>query len=136
MNRRIRLRRSKDLDRSKGTLGRGKGLRKRTRDRGKRARVFERNFHSAEYVAFVRALPCVKCGRAPCDVSHDPSRGAGGGWQDTHPLCRACHLELGRGSETFWSGLGRTREEANAETQRKWEEHCERVRTDGRGLVF
>lgn len=115
------MRRSKALKSSGAPEGSAKGTKARSGDSRKRERRFEAAFHSEEYVRFVKSLPCVQCGASPCDVSHDPSRGAGGQWTDTHPLCRDCHIRLGStGTETFWSEVGITREQANARTHQNW----------------
>lgn len=68
--------------------------------------------------AFVRLLPCVKCGRSPCDAAHvraGTDGGAGLKPSDRYlvPLCRpaasreGCHPEQHRRGElTFWAELG------------------------------
>jgi len=51
-------------------------------------------FSFEEYLDFIRAHPCIICGKRPSDAAHFPrSKGAGG--ENTHrvPLCRACHSE-------------------------------------------
>lgn len=68
--------------------------------------------------AWIATLPCVKCGRRPCDAAH-VRVGTDGGTSlkpsDRYclPLCRrdgsreGCHAEQHRrGEQTFWSELG------------------------------
>jgi len=44
---------------------------------------------------FVRAQDCDTCGApGPSDVSHYPSRGAGGRSEHTFPQCRRCHADM------------------------------------------
>ncbi len=101
-----------------------------TKTQRKRER-FKRQFHSDEYAEFVGTLPCLSCGRhaterRPNVMHHDPTRGAGGTWKDTSPLCNDCHT-MGRGArhtvgvKTFWDRVGMTYQEANERTQRAWE---------------
>jgi hypothetical protein len=97
-----------------------KGKASKARSRARKAKRFERQFGPPGFAEFVRNLPCVSCGHTPCEVSHDPSRGAGGTWLDCHSLCRPCHRRLHQGHETFWAELGMTREQANARTQMAW----------------
>ena len=81
-----------------------------------------RAYHSDEFVAFTHQSLCAcGCGGSPCEVSHDPSRGAGGTWKDTHPLTPACHRELhSKGTQTFWASRGMTREDANRRHHYAW----------------
>lgn len=117
------LERKKRLDPSLGGPKRSKGLRKANKTR--RGKLWVRCFLSPEFVAFVQALPCAcGCGRSPCEVSHDPSRGAGGTYKSAHPLYHECHRRLHSvGSETFWAEAGTTREAANMRTHGAWLEH-------------
>lgn len=41
----------------------------------------------------IRSLPCVMCGKTPCDVAHIKTRGSGGDdtFENVLPLCRGCH---------------------------------------------
>ena len=93
------------------------------RKRLRATRRFQLQFHSDDYVRFVKGMKCAcGCGRSPCEVSHDPTRGSGGTWKDTHPLYPPCHRRLhGKGSKTFWAEVGKTRQEANLETQDAWD---------------
>lgn len=88
-----------------------------------KAQRFAKHFHSEAYREFVSQLPCVCCGGGPCEVSHDPSRGAGGTWENTHPLTTECHRRLHTGAKTFWKSVGITREQANARTHAAWLAH-------------
>lgn len=51
------------------------------------------------YLAFVRELPCARCGSGPCDPHHWGPRGVGQKTDDYRvvPLCRPCHLAAHRG---------------------------------------
>ena len=65
--------------------------RKRKKDR--RARLFERNFHSQERVRFIKSLPCEVTKRPSETVvnAHMKSRGAGGTYRDIVPLSSVVH---------------------------------------------
>lgn len=81
-------------------MKREKGLRRFNRER--RARLFKAQFGSGARVKWMRALPCCACGGGPCEVHHVRSRGAGGGADDTVPLCSVCHRLLHtEGAKTF-----------------------------------
>jgi 5-methylcytosine-specific restriction endonuclease McrA len=66
----------------------------------RRRKRFLKQFHSKEFVEWVRAQDCVACGNWPCEVAHVRSRGAGGTWEDTVPLCPRCHHEQHNGGIT------------------------------------
>lgn len=127
---RTRLTRSKGLRRPGGPKGRAKGAKRLRANPKRRKKLFAKQFLSDKRVEFVRGLPCVcrgvgsewGCSGGPCQNSHDPSRGAGGTYLDIHPATTECHRKLEQGAKTFWRLIGRTRTEANAETQRLWEE--------------
>ena len=94
----------------------------RARKRRRKADRFALQFHSIEFVLWTKRQPCV-CGGKVCDggpihTSHDPSRGAGGRWTDTHPASSFCHDLIERND--FWHRIGKTREEANAAHHRAW----------------
>jgi len=117
----LRARRSPAKPRTPLRTCRTKGKASEARRRARKRARWKLQFLSPEFVRFTKARPCVKCGRVPSEVSHDPSRGAGGTWRDCHPACTACHRELHRGHETFWASVGITREQANAAHREAWE---------------
>lgn len=91
--------------------------------RAKKAERWRLQFRSVEFVLFVKSLKCVRCGKhaITMHVHHDPTRGNGGTWKDTSPLCLHCHARRhSKGVETFWSEVGRTYTRSNAETQKAW----------------
>ena len=113
-------------------LARGPGPERRTEIRKRNVERHEKEwakqFHSPEFVEFTRDEPCVcrgkgaawGCKGGPCQTSHDPSRGAGGTWKNTHPASAECHAKIGQGAETFWRLIERTREEANRAHHMAW----------------
>ena len=132
---RTRLSRRKPLKRDEGSsLPRTPTKRSKKRrgpsresDAKKEAR-WRRNFRSIDRVLFIRDLPCAcdgvgeawGCRGGPCQNSHDPSRGAGGGYLDISPLTNECHRQQEKGAKTFWLKIGKTREASNAETHKLW----------------
>ena len=95
----------------------------------RKAERFRKTFGPAGYADFVRSLPCIACGMrgGRIAVHHDPTRGAGGRWVDTSPLCKStdygegCHERRHRlGVETFWREVGMTFGDAARLTQSKW----------------
>ena len=93
-----------------------KGARKRAR--------FARQFHSEAFVEFTKAQPCVVCGvRVAIECAHNPSRGAGGTWEDVTPLCAFHHGEQHRGVETFQRRHGIRFSETNAAHAEAWRQH-------------
>jgi len=130
---RTRLKRHKRLQsRSRLQAPSGTSLKRekrlRVRNEARRRKLWALQFHSDEFVMFTRDQPCVcggvgrawDCTGGPCEVSHDPSRGAGGVWVDTHPATRACHTKIGQGAVTFWRLIGMTREQANKAHHQAW----------------
>lgn len=106
----------------------------RRRPRYNRARErWVRQFHSPAFVEFVSLLPCERCGRVDVmgnEVSHVPTRGAGGTWLDAHSLCADCHRLGPRalhvvGVETFFGRLGKDPREVNARVHRLWLERSD-----------
>lgn len=134
------LRRGKPLGKGKAPLKRrrrlGRGSRMRSaksrarREARKRAR-WQKQFHSEEFLAWVHAQPCIRCGRKPSEPHHEPQRSDPRvTWKDVSPLCRDCHTagpgarhHVGVGAKTFWASLGLDPAETNAETQRLWAEY-------------
>ena len=66
---------------------------KRKRKQLRRARLFERSFHSQERVRFINSLPCEVTGRSSEGVhnAHMKSRAAGGTYKDIVPLSPVVH---------------------------------------------
>jgi hypothetical protein len=58
-------------------------------NRKRRAKLREEQF--GEHADFIRSLGCCVCGSKPTEAAHVKSRGAGGTWRDTVPMCRGCH---------------------------------------------
>ena len=69
---------------------------KRKRREVRRARLFEKNFHSEERVLFIKSLPCEVTGRLSDAVvnAHMKSRGAGGTYRDIVPLSWDVHHDF------------------------------------------
>lgn len=89
---------------------------------------FKTQFHSEEFVRFVKSLPCRRCGRRPSEMHHEPPRSRGGTWEDVSPLCRDCHTagpgaRHTVGQKTFWRGVGTSPTQANQETHKAWLDH-------------
>ena len=68
----------------------------RIRDRNpeRQRSEFARTCHSMERKRFVSTLPCIGCGRTPCDNAHIPSKSGKsrkGDYQMIVPACRGCH---------------------------------------------
>lgn len=105
--------------------GRTKGKASTARQRARKAARWKLHFLSPEFVRFTKARPCVKCGRVPSEVHHEPPRSRGGTWEQSSSLCRDCHTS-GAGARhrvgptTFWT-FGITAAEANAAHREAWE---------------
>lgn len=57
-------------------------------NRERRKRLFEEDFGSKEYLAFIHSLPCAVCNEYGwTQAAHTKSRGAGGKVDDVAPLC-------------------------------------------------
>ena len=67
------------------------------------SKKWHKAFGSTELVAWINAMGCLVCGRAPSDAAHVRSKGAGGGWdRNLVPLCRVHHTEQHQiGIKTF-----------------------------------
>ncbi len=103
---------------------------KRKRREVRRARLFERSFHSEERVLFIKSLPCEVTGRLSDTVvnAHTKSRGAGGTYKDIVPLSFRGHRDYDElGEEDFEARYGRTKYKlatlAEHYYQPMWEEH-------------
>ena len=55
--------------------------------------------------------------------SHDPTKAAGGTYEDIHPATDHCHRLID--ANDFWHRIGITREEANARTHQLWLDYSE-----------
>lgn len=105
------------MKRSKKRSGPVKGA------KAKKEALWSRNFRSVEFVLFVKGLKCVGCGEHSINIQvhHDPTRGSGGTWEDTSPLCMECHSRRhSKGVLTFWAEVGKSYQQSNAETHAKW----------------
>lgn len=119
------MKRSTPLRRTGGLRRTGPPKRKtslRAVNSSRRAERFERDFGSAERLAWVQALPCATCPAGPpCQASHVRSRGAGGSADDVIPQCVRCHAELHQvGRRTFEARHGVELAARAAETARTW----------------
>lgn len=86
---------------------------------------FKRQFHSDEFVEFTKrrqcAVPGCACGLLS-ECAHNPSRGAGGTWEDISPLCKLHHADQHQmGVATFQKACGIRFEQTNAKHCRAWE---------------
>ena len=100
------------------------------------ATSFARSFHSRERVEFVQSLPCIVCGRRPCDNAHIGTKGAGAGrradYDQVAPLCRrlsddgvtlaGCHALSHQHGLAYVLGAGWAQKVARAiaDTERRW----------------
>ena len=94
-----------------------------------KAQRFARCFHSAEFVEFTQRQPCSVggCTFGPIECAHNPSRGAGGTWEDISPLCSFHHrMQHTVGVETFQRKLYVDLRETNAAHAERW-----RLRQEG-----
>lgn len=103
-------------------------VKKAARKRDKKDERFARQFHSKEFVEWIKDQPCSTCGKWSLlpDASHVRSRGAGGTWRDIIPQCWACHQEFHqKGRLSFCQARGWPPErlsELAAGYAREWEE--------------
>ena len=93
----------------------------------RRARLFERNFHSQERVRFIKSLPCEVTGSSENVVNaHMKSRAAGGTYRDIVPLSWMVHYDFDVLCESDFEqkyGLSKASIRVRAEYyQRLWEE--------------
>ena len=101
---------------------------KRKRRQVRRARSFERSFHSEERVLFINSLPCEVTGRLSDTVvnAHTKSRGAGGTYKDIVPLDWDVHHDFDvMGALEFERKWGRSKQSIKDRAphyQRLWEE--------------
>jgi len=66
----------------------------RVRNPVRAASEFTRCYLSRARKAFVKLLPCIGCGKTPCDNAHTPSKSGAsrkGDYCTIVPACRACH---------------------------------------------
>jgi hypothetical protein len=102
---------------------------KRKRREVRRARLFERNFHSEERVLFIKSLPCEVTGRLSDTVvnAHTKSRGAGGTYKDIVPLSSEVHQRFDEMPEAKWEVIyQRTKQSVRDRAyvyQQLWEGH-------------
>jgi len=102
---------------------------KRKRREVRRARLFERNFHSEERVLFIKSLPCEVTGQLSDTVvnAHMKSRGAGGTYKDIVPLSWDVHHDFDEMPEAKWEAIYRQTKQSvrdrAAVYQQLWEGH-------------
>ena len=86
---------------------------------------FDEQFHSPERCYWLKSWGCVvkHCHNGlPLHIHHVRSRGAGGTWKDTLPLCRNHHREIhDTGVETFAAKYDIDLAERAAEFVTRWE---------------
>lgn len=106
-------------------------VRVRRRNPSRTAREFARCYHSEERKSFVRWMPCIGCGKSPCDNAH--IKGGGGSrkadYTDIVPACRSCH-NTSHGKQGWSAVLGVTPASVPmvlamhaAETEAQWQAH-------------
>jgi hypothetical protein len=80
---------------------------KRKRRQERRARLFEKSFHSQERVLFFKSLPCEvkKLPSAGVQNAHTKSRGAGGTYKDIVPLSSEVHQHFDEMPEAKWEAI-------------------------------
>lgn len=77
----------------------------RIKAKAKSSAEFARIYGSEARIEFVKALPCIACGKGPCENAHIRSGGMGrkADYRDIVPLCESCHrLQHQKG----WKALG------------------------------
>src|SRR5690606_16250619 len=78
-------------------------------NRKRKAKRREEAFGPAGFVEWVHSLGCSvpECQGGPIEVAHARSRGAGGNWTDTLPLCKRHHdMQHKQGIRTFERHVG------------------------------
>jgi hypothetical protein len=86
-------------------------------NRKRRAKAFERAFHSEGRVLWVKSLPCITCSREyGIHNSHVISRKAGGDYTTIVPQCFECHGNLGSHGFSYFC----TEELPTPETVKEW----------------
>ena len=89
-----------------------------------RSERFARQYHSAEFVEWTKLEPCAvpNCpDSVPRQCAHNPSRGAGGTWEDVTALCGWHHHEQHlRGVGSFQDFHGIRFSETNAAHAAAW----------------
>ena len=107
-----------------------KRSRLKPRNTKRRKSEFARIYGSRQRVEWVKAQPCIACGRRGyCDSAHIETGGMGkkAHYTKTVPLCGHlwsivdnCHKEAHRGQETFATKYGIDLEEEAAKCERAW----------------
>lgn len=101
------------------------------RNAARTARLFRRNFHSKEFVAFTQSRPCATCNGGPSQCSHAETRGMGGcgaDWTRIFPQCGPCHRQYETNRLRFLSALSLTADDIErfiTEHRRAWERRQE-----------
>lgn len=104
--------------------------RPKARNAKRKAKEFARAYGGGERVTFVRALPCLVCGRAstaPCENAHIVTGGMGRKADAALivPLCSPHHQSLhARGRAPFEDRYGVDLGAAAVETEAKWQAYC------------
>ena len=94
---------------------------------------FARIYGSPARVRFVASLPCVGCGRGPCENAHIETGGMGRKADSDRivPLCNGCHREFHWwGREDFEDGYHIDLEGAALQTEMLWRRATQPGRTD------
>lgn len=89
-------------------------------------RLFEKQFHSEDFVAWVHRHACSipGCDRGPIECAHAVTCGSGGTWADVLPLCKAHHREQHDiGIQTFSAKYGIDMPALALETADRWLKH-------------
>lgn len=89
----------------------------------RRAKSWQRSYHSEERVEWIQTLACVGCGALPSLNCHSETGGVGmkAPYLTIYPGCADCHsLEHTQGRETMQWVLGVNLVNAAALTQRLW----------------
>ena len=96
---------------------------------------FARHFGPEGYRAWLLTHSCAACGNSATDQAHVRSRGAGGTWTDTVPMCRSCHvLQHTKGWRPLWEATGRSRDDLAAAAKAfaaQWASHRQRAEEKG-----
>ena len=86
-------------------------LRPRSVDEDKASARWREQYHSEEYLAWIKGFPCLLCGGRAHHAHHFKTRGARGTWKDQGPVCATCHAGLHtEGCKSFPKRHNRTHE--------------------------